>query len=251
MGAEMRTVHVSILAAAIFALASAALAQGGRLTGTIKDSDGKAIKGAVVRVVNEAVNAVSSSTTDEKGRFAMIGLRSGSWTVTVEAPNYVPMRGQTQISASNAPALGLTMQRDPGPMPGALAKTIADDVAAADTLRKAGRVDEAIAAYQAIQAKNARLTTVGLLLGGLYRDKAQRETDPAARQALLTKAIASYDELARGDMPNTRARIELARTHVLAGNAEAAARLFQDVMSGEPNSAAAAEAAAQLQAIRR
>ena len=116
---------------------------------------------------------------------------------------------------------------------------------------QAGRVDEAIAAYQAIQAKNARLTTVGLLLGGLYRDKAQRETDPAARQALLTKAIASYDELARGDIPNTRARIELARTHVLAGNAEAAARLFQDVMSGEPNSAAAAEAAAQLQAIRR
>lgn len=245
----MRTVHVTILAAAVLALSSTAFAQG-RLTGTIKDSDGKAIKGAVVRAVNDAINATSSATTDDKGRFAMVGLRSGGWTVTVEAPNFVPMRGQTLISASNTPMLALTMQRDPGPMPGALVKTIAEDVAAADTLRKAGRLDEAIAAYQAIQTKNGRLTTVGLLLGGLYRDKAQRETDPSARQALLTRAIASYDELVKGDMPNTRARIELARTHVLAGNADAAARLFQDVVNGEPNSAAAAEAAAQLQAIR-
>jgi hypothetical protein len=247
----MRMVPVTTLAATVLLVSSTAFAQGGRLTGTIKDADGKAIKGAVVRALNEAINTTATSTTDEKGRFAMIGMRSGPWTVTVEAPNYVPMRGQTQISASAAPNLALTMQRDPGPMPGALAKTITEDIAAADALRTSGRLDEAIAAYQGIQAKNSRLSTVGLLLGSLYRDKAQHETDPAARREWLMKSVAAYDGLTKGDMPNTRARIELARTQVLAGNADAAVRLLQDVISGEPNSAAAAEAAAQLQAIPR
>ena len=110
-------VHVTTLVAAVLLVSSTAFAQGGRLTGTIKDADGKAIKGAVVRALNEAINATSTSTTDDKGRFAMIGLRTGPWTVTVEAPNYIPMRGQTQVSAANAPVLALTMQRDPGPMP--------------------------------------------------------------------------------------------------------------------------------------
>ena len=84
-------------------VSSTAFAQGGRLTGTIKDADGKAIKGAVVRALNEAINTTATSTTDDKGRFAIIGMRSGPWTVTVEAPNYVPMRGQAQISASATP----------------------------------------------------------------------------------------------------------------------------------------------------
>ena len=62
------------------ALAAAASAQtAGRITGTIKDPDGKPIKGATVRATNDAVNARITSTTDDKGRFAMIGVRTGRW----------------------------------------------------------------------------------------------------------------------------------------------------------------------------
>ena len=141
------------------ALAAAASAQtAGRITGTIKDPDGKPIKGATVRATNEAVNARITSTTDDKGRFAMIGVRTGRWVVVAEAPNFLPLQGTSDVSSSNLPVLSLTLQRDPGPMPGALAKTITDDVAAAEALRSAGRYDDAIAAYQSIQSKNARLT---------------------------------------------------------------------------------------------
>jgi tetratricopeptide (TPR) repeat protein len=197
------------------------------------------------------VNARITSTTDDKGRFAMIGVRSGRWVVVVEAPNFLPMQGSADVSSSVMPVLVLTLQRDPGPMPGALSKTIADDVAAAEALRSTGRYDEAISAYQGIQTKNARLTTVSLVLATLYREKAAQEKDAALRQALLTRAIAAYTEFLKNEDSNVRARIELGVTHMAAGNTEAAAKSFEDVISANPKTSAAAEAAAHLQEIRK
>ena len=239
---------------AVLTLAMAVTAAGqtaGRITGTIKDPDGKPIKGATVRATNEAVNARITSTTDDKGRFAMIGVRSGRWVIVTEAPNFLPLQGTADVSSSNMPVLALTLQRDPGPMPGALSKTITDELVAADALRTAGRFDDAISAYQAIQSKNARLTTVGLAIATVYREKAAQEKDATAKQALLTRAIAAYTDFLKNDDTNLRARVELGVAQMAAGNAEAAAKSFQDVISANPKTSAAAEAAAHLQEIRK
>jgi tetratricopeptide (TPR) repeat protein len=247
----MRRLQFILFAAVTMAIASSASAQTGRVTGTIKDADGKAIKGAIVRATNEVVASNVTSTTDEKGRFAMIGLRTGTWKLEVEAPGYLPLLGQADVSSGVSPFLVLALQRDPGPMPGALSKSIADDVAAAEALRKAGRYDDAIGAYQSIQSKNARLTSVNLMLATLYREKALQEKDAAARQALLGRAITAYGEMLKNDETNTRARIELGVTQMAAGNADAAAKAFQDVIAANPKSPAADEAAAHLQEIRK
>ncbi|HEY3092501.1 MAG TPA: carboxypeptidase regulatory-like domain-containing protein [Vicinamibacterales bacterium] len=243
-----------ILTFATLALALAAAASSqtaGRITGTVKDPDGKPIKGATVRATNEAVNAKITSTTDDKGRFAMIGVRTGRWIIVAEAPNFVPLQGTSDVSSSNLPVLQLTLQRDPGPMPGALAKTISEDVAAAEALRKAGRYDDAIAAFQSIQSKNARLTAVNLMLATLYREKASQEKDATAKQALLNRAIGAYTDLLKADDTNVRARVELGVTQMAAGNMDAAAKSFQDVIAANPKTTAAAEAAAHLQEIRK
>ena len=234
------------------ALAAAASAQtAGRITGTIKDPDGKPIKGATVRATNDAVNARITSTTDDKGRFAMIGVRSGRWGIVAEAPNFLPIQGTADVSSSNLPVLHLTLQRDPGPMPGALVKTITEDIVAAEALRKAGRYDDAIAAYQSVQSKNTRLTTVSLMLATLYREKAVQERDATAKQALLNRAIGAYTDLLKADDANARARVELGVTQMAAGNMDAAAKSFQDVINADPKTTAAAEAAAHLQEIRK
>jgi hypothetical protein len=192
--------RICILATLTLALAAAASAQtAGRIIGTIKDPDGKAIKGATVRATNEAVNARITSTTDDKGRFAMIGVRSGRWIIVAEAPNFLPLQGTADVSSSNMPVLSLTLQRDPGPMPGALVKTIGEDVAAAEALHKAGKLDDAISAYQTIQSKNARLTTVNLVLASLYREKAEQEKNPAAKQTLLNRAADADNEFKKSE----------------------------------------------------
>src|SRR6185369_16994805 len=125
-----RTLLFAVLTLAVAVTASGQTA--GRITGTIKDPEGKPIKGATVRATNEAVNARITSTTDDKGRFAMIGVRSGRWVIVTEAPNFLPLQGTADVSSSNMPVLALTLQRDPGPMPGALSKTIADELAGAE-----------------------------------------------------------------------------------------------------------------------
>jgi len=244
-----RTLLFAVLTVALAVTASGQTA--GRITGTIKDPDGKPIKGATVRATNQAVNARITSTTDDKGRFAMIGVRSGRWVVVAEAPNFLPLQGTSDVSSSVMPVLALTLQRDPGPMPGALSKAITDELAAAEALRSAGRYDDAITAYQAIQSKNARLTTAGLMVATLYREKAAQEKDATARQALLGRAITAYTDFLKNDDTNLRARVELGVTHMAAGNAEAAARSFEDVISANPKTAAAAEAAAHLKEIRK
>jgi tetratricopeptide (TPR) repeat protein len=244
--------RILIFATLALALAAAASAQtAGRITGTIKDPDGKPIKGATVRATNDAVNARITSTTDDKGRFAMIGVRTGRWVIVTEAPNFLPLQGTADVRSGNTPVLVLTLQRDPGPMPGALSKTITEDIAAAEALRKAGRYDDAIAAYQSIQSKNARLTNVNLMLATLYREKAVQEKDAAAKQALLGRAMTAYSDLLKSDDTNARARVELGVTQMAAGNRDAAAKSFQDVITANPKTAAAAEAAAHLQEIRK
>src|SRR5262245_40842608 len=244
-----RTLLFVVLTLAVAVTASAQTA--GRITGTIKDPDGKPIKGATVRATNEAVNARITSTTDDKGRFAMIGVRSGRWVIVAEAPNFIPLQGTSDVSSSVTPVLALTLQRDPGPMPGALSKTITEVLAGAEAMRSAGRYDDAIHAYQAIQWKHGRLTAVGLMVATVYREKAAQEKDAAARQAMLARAIAAYTEFLKNDDTNLRARIELGMTQMAAGNAEAAAKSFEDVISANPKTSAAAEAAAHLQEIRK
>lgn len=247
----MRRFHIIVFAVVSLWLVSSAAAQTGRVTGTIRDADGKPIKGATVRATNDVAAAKVTSATDDKGRFAMIGLRSGTWRIVAEAPSFLPLEGQAAVSGSVNPVLALVLQRDPGPMPGALSKSIGDDVTAAEAFRKAGRFDDAIAAYQAIQSKNVRLTSVNLLLAGLYREKAQQEKDSTARQALLGRAISAYSDMLKTDETNSRARIELGVTQVAAGNMDAAAKAFQDVIAADPKSPVAAEAAAHLQEIRK
>ena len=113
----MRRLQFIVFAAVTLALASSAAAQSGRVTGTIKDADGKGIKGATVRATNDVGALRIASTTDDKGRFAMIGLRSGAWKIVAEAPNYLPLEGQATVSAGLSPVLALVLQRDLGPMP--------------------------------------------------------------------------------------------------------------------------------------
>jgi lipopolysaccharide biosynthesis regulator YciM len=81
---------------------------------------------------------------------------------------------------------------------------------AAHALRDQERHDQAIAAYQAIHARNQKLTSLHLAIADVYRRKAEREGDAAARQALLERASAAYDELLKTDADNEHAKTELA-----------------------------------------
>ena len=192
-------------------LAAPADAQTGRIRGVVRDLGGAPIHGAIVKAIHpDARPRERATATDQNGRFALIGLHlAPNWRFVAAAPGFFPEEGTARVRSQIGAPITFTLRRDPGPIPGALVKDIQDHLKAANALRDEGRHDEAIAAYQAIQIQNAKLTTVNLVLADIYRDKATRESG-AARQATLKKAAAAYEAVLKEDAGNERARQELA-----------------------------------------
>jgi tetratricopeptide (TPR) repeat protein len=194
-------------------LGTPAAAQTARATGSVRDTNGKPIKGAIVRASNPDAISEITSVTDNNGRWAMIGLRSSpNWTFVAEAPGFFSFKAQAAARTANNPPLNFVLAKDPGPIPGALTPNIQGQLDAANALRDQGRFDQALAAYQDIRTKNPKLTHVNLVIGDLYRTRAGKETEPAARRALLDLAISSYDEVLKVDASNERAKAARAET---------------------------------------
>ena len=208
------------LAAVVFTalcISAPAYAQTARASGSVRDVSGKAIKGATIRATNpEAYPPQIVSTTDDKGRWAMLGMKIGTYAFVVEAPGYLPVEASAPVRTAASAPLVFTLARDPGPVPGALPTNIQAQLSAANMLRDQGRLDQAITAYQEIRAKNPKLTSVNIVIGTMYRQRAAQESNPVARRALLDRAIDSYTELLGADGENERARQELERTRAEA-----------------------------------
>ena len=202
--------HLTIAVALLFGLAVAASAQG-RAMGTVKDQTGKPIKGATVQATKpDASPSQFASATDDRGRWAMIGLRSGTWHFTVEAPGYFTVETNAPIRVAAAPPMQFALAKDPGPIPNALDRNIQQLIQDAAAQRDAGRLDQALAAYQDIRARNPKLTSINLVIGDIYRRKAVQETDAAARQNLYQHALDAYDLMLKSDATNERALAESA-----------------------------------------
>ena len=194
-------------------LSSAAFAQSARAVGTVKDTNGRPIKGAIVRAVNrDASPSQITSTTDDKGRWAMIGLKTGTWQFTAEAPGFTPVQANAPVRVAAAPPMGFALARDPGPIPGALEKNVLQSVTAANALRDRGQYDQALAAYQQIREQNPKLTSVAFVQASVYRKQAASEADPVARRALLDRAVNTYNQLLNDETLNARAQVELEST---------------------------------------
>ncbi len=195
-----------------------ALAQTGRIGGTIKDTNGQPIKGATVVAENPA-SAPSSftATTDDRGRYSMIGLKAGSWKVTASAPGFAPSAGKVPIKTIGAPMPPVDFTLAPGAPAagGALAgvntKELQGELAKADAMVAAKDYAGAISVYEAMIAKVPALTALQLQIGGLYRQQKQYD-----------QAIATYQKVPEGDTNSDKAKIEIGMTQLEKGDLAAA-----------------------------
>ena len=165
-----------------------------------------------------------TTTTDNGGRFALLGLRLGTWRFTIEAPGFRPLMARVRVSAAGGsvsfvltpdvttPDVTRRVAPSTGLLAGVAAEGIQLELDTADTLYEAGRYDEAIEAYEAALARVPLLTTINLQIGHAYRE--QKE---------YSKARAAYEEVLRSDPTNEEAKDAL-RMADLEENGQAAPR---------------------------
>jgi hypothetical protein len=214
----MARIPLALTVVVALCLAAPAAAQTARAMGTVRDIEGKPIKGATIRASNpDAHPPQLVATTDDRGRWAMIGMRIATYTFVVEAPGYLPVRADAPVRTAASAPLVFALARDPGPIPGALPSNIQAQVAAANMLREQGRFDQALNAYQEIRAKNPKLTAVNMVIGSIYHERALKEPDAAVRRDLLARAIASLEAALAGDADNARVKRQLDALRAEAG----------------------------------
>jgi tetratricopeptide (TPR) repeat protein len=210
-----RTVLIAMFVAAT---ASGAAAQTARVGGTVKDDAGQPIKGATVTAENPATSSSLTATTDDKGRFSIIGLRAGGWTFTAQAPGFASDSGRMNVQTIGAPnpPITFTLKKSGASGPaGALgvmtAKDLQDGLAAADGLYNTQKWDDAIAAYRSVMTKAPSLSVINLQIAAAYRNKKDYDG-----------AIAAYNDLLKTDPSNDKARIGIGMTNLEKGDLKAA-----------------------------
>ena len=214
---------------AILVSVGTASAQTGRVGGTVKDESGQPVKGATVTADNPNSSPSSfTATTDDKGRFSIIGLKRGTWTFTAQAPGFAPESGKMPISTLGTPNPPLTFTLKKGgaasPMSalgGAAAKDLQADLAAAEVDFNAAKYDDAIAKYRAILVKAPALNMINLQIAAAYRNK--KEWD---------NAIASYNDLLKSDPSNDKAIVGIGMTNMEKGDLAAAEQTLQRAAEG-------------------
>jgi len=205
----MRDLKISF-SATLMALVLAALpaaAQTGRISGTVRDTNGQPIKGATVTAENP--NSAPSSftaTTDERGRYSMIGLKSGAWQITASAPGFQASSGSVPVkSMGGMPPIDFTLASGgsgpAGVMAGVDTKELQGDLDKAEQLVNAKDYPGAIAVYQEMLAKVPALTALHLQIGALYRQQKQYD-----------QAIEAYKKVPDGDTNADKAKIEIGMT---------------------------------------
>jgi tetratricopeptide (TPR) repeat protein len=194
----------------------AAQSSQGRISGVVNDENNKAIKAATVTAENSDTNQTFAATTDDKGRFTIIGLRPGTWRFTAQAPGYFGDQGSMPIRVGSPnPPIAFALKKTGAPGGGALgaitAKDLQSELAAADALFNQRRWDEAVTAYRAIMEKAPSLSVIDLQIAAAYVNKKDYDA-----------AIVAYAELLKVDPNNDKATVGIARADVEKGDPAAA-----------------------------
>jgi tetratricopeptide (TPR) repeat protein len=213
-----KTLTRSAFAAVIIAtMAASAYAQTGRVVGIVKDETGQPIKGATLSLENpEASPRNFTATSDDHGRFAVIGLKAGEWSIVAQAPGFQAEVARLQVRATTPSSPALTMKRAPQAPASALGsvglKDLQGELRAADQQFNAQQWDQAIASYKSILARVPTLSVVNLQIAAAYRNKKDYDS-----------AIAAYGDLLKADPNSDKARVGAGQAYMEKGDLAAAA----------------------------
>ena len=213
---------VIMLATGVFA--STAPAQG-IFSGSVLDHENNEFEGATI--IMESTSSARSSTgarhevtSDAGGRFVMIGLASGQWTITVEAEGFQPQSSTTTIRQGPNSPMNIYLERILHPLEIALGDALGDvdpaaltdELFAADAAYNSQQWDQALTAYRSILEQLPSMTQVNMQIGAILRELEQ-----------YGEAIAAFEQAAAANPElESEVEVEIARINMTLGDFDAA-----------------------------
>lgn len=191
----------------------------GRVTGTVKNVQGEPIEGA--KVVAEGSGLSLDATTDEEGRWAILGFRGGSYTFTISAPGYASQTVDARIQEMGRnPRMDVVLEEataasGAGPLSALLSE--------ANQHFSDKQYQEALAKYQEILEKDPTLYLVRLNMGMTYREMGDLEA-----------ALSEFEAVLEQEPAHTSALVQAGEILVKQGELERAVSYFEKAIQGAP-----------------
>jgi Flp pilus assembly protein TadD len=200
-------------AALVWVLSAGHAAAQGRISGIVNDESGKPIKAATVTAHFADSNLEYTATTDDRGRFSLLGLRSGRWRFVASAPGYFADEGTANVRSTGAsnPPIGFSLKKTSllaGTLGGVTAKDLQAQLTEADALFSEKKWDQSIEAYRKVGQKTPSLTTINLQIAAAQFNKGDYDA-----------AMATYADMLAADGGNEWATVGLARARIAKGDA--------------------------------
>src|SRR5499427_10370876 len=122
----------------VWAMIASAQTATGEINGTVTDPNGAAVPGAAVKLINQATQTESETTTNQSGYFTFVNLKPAQYVLTVEIKGF-------KKSLTNAFSLGVS-------------ETVTKDVSLA--VGEMSEVVEVAAGSELVQSSSSELGTV-------------------------------------------------------------------------------------------
>ena len=157
-----------------------------------------------------------TATSDDRGRFAVIGLKAGEWSLVAQAPGFQAGGRAVAGACHHAVGAGTDAAESAAGARGRARHRRRQGSAVRPAVRRsavrAQQWDQAIASYKSILAKAPALSVVNLQVGAAYRNKKDYDN-----------ALAAYNDLLKADPNSDKARVGVGQTYIEKGDLAAAA----------------------------
>lgn len=211
-------------------MAAPALAQAGRgrLQGKVTDPEGNPVGGVDVRAFNpEKTPDTYTVTTDEDGRWAVLGLSNDNWLFTFSKQGYITLEIDAAVNGyGRNPSMDVTIE----PFEAEAGDVAVGKVAGRELFEEGEaffeqeQYEAAIGKWEEFALVNVEFYQVYVNIGNAHKELGN-----------LEEAKAAYEKVLAQDPAESRALASLAELLVREGKSEEAIPLFERVIEQSPD----------------
>jgi len=223
----------------------------GTIRGVAKDSAGKPIVGATIRLYDPETGRKYEAKTNAKGEYQVI-VYMGTYDVSLlQNNNLIDEHKNAPVNAGGEQVVDFNEQPTGGPTPEQLQKIAEEQkqnekikglnasLAQAKELEGAGNYDQAVTILQQATQTDPSQDLIWAYLGDAQRGAAAKATDPQARTKGYQDAIESYQKALAIKPNNGPYLAQLADAYAKSGQTEKAVQEYAAAAQADPPNAAA------------